>query len=269
MGGFLSNAGLWIDALGGAAQVALALYVFARARSGRDADAFALFFGANGFAFLLRNLIPHGHALFPLLGLTVWGVLNWVASAALLILSLRWLADAWRARLPALYAAASVGLVLGVLSWAAAPPSVTLVAFGGAAVYSAVAYVLVLALLSSAGDDEARITEAAFFTAVLGVNSALHAGVSVVGGGSVYNFAHAAVLLFLAVAWLLRVRGARGWRPAAALASALTGAGLCVGAAAAAALGSVAAVQDSGIYGVGRMLSAAVAAYALNRKRMF
>src|SRR5919198_1291631 len=161
----------------------------------------------------------------------------------------RWPCTCWRARLPALYAAASVGLVLGVLSWAAAPPSVTLVAFGGAAVYSAVAYVLVLALLSGAGDDEARITEAAFFTAVLGVNSALHAGVSVVGVGSVYNFAHAAVLLCLAVAWLLRVRGARGWRPAAALASALTGVGVCVGAAAA-ALGSVAAVQDSGIYGV-------------------
>lgn len=264
MHGFLSNTGLWLDSLGGAAQFLLALYILAFIRLAWASAAFALFVGANGLAFLLRNLIPHEHALFPLLGLTVWGSLNWVASAALLILSATWLDTTPRRWLAAFTVSAAIGVTLALLNWASAPPSMNLFVFGGPAVYSVIAYLLVLIALTTRTSDQLA---AALLTAVLAINSSLHAGAGLVGRGSIYNFAHLAGLLGLALLWLSRARGER--RGAAAVAAVVLGAGLLVGIVAATALGSQAAVQNSGLYGIGRLLAVAVAVLAVNRQRFF
>lgn len=140
MTGILSSPDLWIDAAGGAAQVALALFLLLT--RGRNARSFALFMGANGLAFFLRNLVPHSHPAFPLLGGTIWGSLNWLAAVALVVASTR-----WPKRPNTTSPAAFVAVTLIALSWLSAPRSVTVLVLGGSAVYAAVAYVLVILLL--------------------------------------------------------------------------------------------------------------------------
>jgi hypothetical protein len=76
--------GAWIDMLGGAAQIALAVYLL-RSRRGAAVVGFAVFFALNGFAFLLGNIVPRSHPMFPLLRLTLWGTLNWMALGSVLV----------------------------------------------------------------------------------------------------------------------------------------------------------------------------------------
>lgn len=253
----LSDWGLWIDSLGGAAQLLFALYLVSRRGATRQAILFALFFGLNGLAFLLRNLIPHGHALFPLLGGTVWGALNWLAAVTVIVFSL----VGSRLRLFSQSIAVLVGVTLAVLSWASAPPSVTLVAFGGGAVYAAVATALIVLLADINGSVDVR--SRALLTAILVVNSALHAGVGIVTRGSLYNYAHAGTLVAISLGWLFW-RQTQGGSPGCVVLA--VGAGpllLLFGGMTAYSLGSQRAVQDSGLYGIGRMISAAAAMYVL------
>lgn len=249
----LGNAGLWIDTLGGAAQLIFALYLVSKAGANTRGILFALFFGLNGLAFLLRNLVPHGHALFPLVGGTIWGALNWVAAGALVTLSLTGSATRPLSRLIAGLAAAT----LAILSWASAPASVTLLVFGGRAVYASVAFALVLLL------TEKDIRASAFLTLVLVVNSALHSGVGVVATGSVYDFTHAALLLAVGCGWLFWKQSGRAWETRwTGLTSGAVIFFLSVGAITAFLLESQRAVQDSGLYGIGRIISAAAALVA-------
>lgn len=250
----LGNPGLWIDALGGAAQLLFAVYLVSKAGANTRAILFALFFGLNGLAFLLRNLIPHEHALFPLLGGTIWGALNWFSAGALVTFSLTGSAARPIFRLIAGLAATT----LAVLSWASAPASVTLLVFGGSAVYAAIAFALVLLLA------EKDIRASALLSLILVVNSALHAGVGVVARGSVYNFTHAALLLAVGCGWLFWKQGGSTWETRwTGLASGAVIFFLSVGGITAYLLESQRAVQDSGLYGMGRIIAAATALVAL------
>lgn len=262
MTGILSSPDLWIDAAGGAAQVALALFLLLT--RGRNARSFALFMGANGLAFFLRNLVPHSHPAFPLLGGTIWGSLNWLAAVALVVASTR-----WPKRPNTTSPAAFVAVTLIALSWLSAPRSVTVLVLGGSAVYAAVAYVLVILLLGTRGATERSLVEAALLTAVLTPNSGLHAGVGLVARTSIYSVAHTVVLLTVAAAWLLRLPRRDVWRPALELAGLVTLLTVVGGVAAVVMLGSQAAVQNAGVYGLGRAAAVLLAAQALGQNWIF
>lgn len=262
MSGFLSSRDLWVDATGGAAQLALALYLLlTRGRNGRG---FALFIGANGLAFFLRNLIPHSHPAFPLLGGTIWGSLNWLAALALVV-TFAHRSEGPKANTPA----ALVAVTLIALSWSSAPRSVTLLTFGGSAVYAAVVYALVILLITTRGAQQRTLVEAALLTAVLTPNAGLHAGVGLVARTSIYNVAHTMVLLLVAAAWLLQLPRHDMWRPAPALAGLVTLLSVVAGIAAVLVLGTQAAVQNAGVYGGGRVLTVLLAAHALAHDRIF
>ena len=247
----LGDIGLWIDALGGLAQVAAGIYALSR-----RAFSFALFFGLNGLAFLLRNLVPHEHRLFPLLGGSVWGALNWIALLFVVVLTLGWpRAAATRA------VGAVIAILLAALAWKAAPASVNLLVFGGLAIYAGTA--LLLVVLARHGANAPRHRDAALLTAAVAINSALHAGVGVAAAATMYYAAHTVVLGAIAALWI--VCALRHGEKSASLAAAVLIVGVALGALLAVALHTQKAVQDSGAYGSGRVIASAIACYALRR----
>ena len=165
--------------------------------------------------------------------------------------------------------AALAAVTLIVLYWISAPRSVTVLVFGGSAVYAAVMYALVILLLTTRRAEQTTFVEAALLTAVLTPNSALHAGVGLVARTSLYNVAHAMALLLVAAAWLLRLSRHDTWRPAPALAGLVTFLMLVAGTAAVLVLGTQAAVQNAGVYGIGRVMAVLLAAHAIGHDRIF
>lgn len=254
--------GAAIDLLGGAAQVALAGHLL-RSRRGALALALSAFLALNGLAFVSGNLVPRGHPMFPLLRLTVWGTLNWIAFVAVVVTAAMLARRSRQAHVPLAVAGATTCTV-AVLSWVSAPPSVTPVAFGGAAAYAGVAGLLVVCgACASRGGRAAR--DASILVTMTAVNSGLHAGVALAAGADAYATVHAGLLIALGGWWLL----GEADLPAKLQAAAALWIPVAAGFAFLLLLGSVGAVQDSGLYGFGRMISVVAGAAALQRGLLF
>lgn len=258
----LVSPGAWIDVLGGAAQVVLSIYLV-RSRRGTAVVGFAAFFALNGLAFLVGNLVPRGHPQFPMLRLTAWGMLNWMAFVALLATAASLLRMLGR-RYLAFAVASVVASTLALLSWVSAPQSITAIAFGGSAVYAGVAALLIVCLFL-AFDGGTWVSDASVLVAMTAINSGLHVGVALSARVNAYTIAHAAVLIAMAGLWL-RSEADVAARLAAA-ASLLLPVGL--GFASIMILQSQVAVQDSGLYGIGRMCSVLIGTIALQRGFLF
>lgn len=262
MDNVLVSPGAWVDVLGGGAQVVVSVYLV-RLRRGAAALSFAAFVALNGLAFLFGNLVARSHPLFPILRLTTWGTLNWMALVAVLVTAAS-LATRLRRQHTAFAVACIVAGTLALLSWASTPPSVTTIAFGGSAVYAAVAALLVVCLfLAFRGGS--IVWDAPLLVAMTAINSGLHAGVALSARANAYAAAHAALLVVMAGLWL---------RSPADVVARLVAAGsllipLIFGFASISILGSQAAVQDSGLYGIGRILSASIGVIALQRGFLF
>ncbi len=272
----------------GLAQVAFALWIVIRSPRTRTNVPFALAFGANGVAFAIWNLARPGSRLPHTLALEGRGVLDWIATLALILFALSFLEMLQHSRRRLLILPVSITLVtLASDILKARTYHLDLLAFGGLAIYLATAFVLVLFALIFATEPWTQLgNRSALFSAALVINYADHIGASIIRPGSAApatvqvggmrwnSVADVAVqvagILIILGLWLWNSRGPRSEKSRMALVVIVCIiAPFVAGVLVRIALGPYRAVQESGFFGLGLIAMTALLGYGMLAHGLF
>ena len=274
----------------GLAQVAFAIWVMLRCPLTRVNTAFALAFGANGAAFAIWNLTRPGLRTPHSLALEGRGVLDWIATLAMILFAVSFLQMVQHSRVKLLVLPVLIALAMLASDILKAQAyRLDFLGFGGLAIYLTTAFVLSLLGLIFATETSVQVrNRCALFCAALAINYADHMGASIVRpswgsaarstiqvGGMRWDApADAAVeigatLIILAV-WLWNLRTSERESSRMALTVVLTMvASILAGLLVRIAVGSYRAVQESGFFGLGLIAVTALLIYGLVARGLF
>ena len=266
----------------GLAQAALALWFAARSPRTRPNMAFALAFGTNGLAFAIWNFGRPGSRTLHSLALEGRGVLDWIATLALVLFALSFLQLLQRGRAKVLVLPLILAVTMLVSdSYKARGYHLDLLAFGGLAIYVATAFVLALLGLIFAAEPRMEVRNwCAVFSAALSINYADHIGASIIRsgpaspatiqlGGMRWGFsADVAIevvgMLVILGPWLWNFREWNKSRTALALVLCLA-ASFLAGVFVRVAGGSYRTVQESGFFGLGLIAASVLLFYGARK----
>lgn len=270
----------------GLAQASAALWFTAKSSLTRMNMAFALAFGANGLAFAIWNFGRPGSRTPHSLTLEGRGVLDWIATLALVLFALFFLQLLERARtkvlvLPLILAATMLASDI----YKARDYHLDLLAFGGLAIYVATAFALALLALIFAAELRWEIREpCTVFSTALSVNYADHIGTSLIRSGAAPPATiqlggmrwgvgadvpiEVAGLLFIVGVWLWNFRTSDKARAALAVVLCLV-ASFLAGVFVRLVAGNYRAVQESGFFGFGLVAASALLIYARRARGLF
>lgn len=264
----------------GLAQAAAALWFVTRSARTRVNLAFALAFGTNGIGFAIWNFARPGSRTPHSLALEGRGVLDWIATSALMLFALLLLHMLQKSHVRLLVLPLLIAVTLLVSDiYKARGFHVGFMGFGGLAIYVAAAFALALLALIFASEPRMQVrTQCALFSAALSINYADHIGASIIRPGSVspatiqlggmrWDFGAdaaievAGVLVILGV-WLWNVRASNKSRMASLVAVCLV-LSFLTGVLARIAAGSYRGLQESGFFGLGLIAATALLVYGV------
>ena len=259
--------------MAGIAQLAFAIWLVASQPRDKLNTAFAFAFGLNGIAYALFNIGMPGQRRAGSLAVEGRAALNWLAAVAMLIFAVlvfRMLRDR---RFAVITTILVMFLVLSADLLTAREHHLSLMAFGGIAIYPATA--LALSLFPVAFANTSGVTQmfSAFLAAALAINSVDHLGAELLQpspASLLVLLLQVGAMLVLLALWLRNMSSsaATALRLCVLVAACFTVpflAGLLVRLAA----GSYVRVQQSGFVGVGRLVATSLLFYGGRKYRIF
>lgn len=251
--------------LAGVAQLGFGIWLVLRGPRSTLTTSFALYFGANGIAYVFFNIAMPGQRTPKSLAVQGWAAFNWIATIAVVVFASSLIRNARHRKLTTL-AGVSVGGI--VLAAELLSSHQSFVQFGGTAIYASTALVLgALPILFMTESGMAQAT--AWLGAALAINSVDHLGAGVITRSAPWLMQVAAMGIVLAL-WIIAAftRKEANWKPMFLVVACLI-VPFLAGALVTEAAGSYVGMQRSGFIGIGRLVATALLAYSTARARLF